>query len=135
VLRRWRNPSRVLACPGGPLLPSGFTIDQPLRTPMNFRHASCRRRSARPGAVRRAQSGAALRGVIVAAGLVAAVVLQLAGPRLQCRLADLVGIDAMAPSAAPAMHPAMPSCGSPSGANPAHPCKVATAAAGTAPVI
>jgi hypothetical protein len=28
-----------------------------------------------------------------------------------------------------------PSCGSPSGANPMHPCKVATATAGVAPVI
>ena len=103
---------------------------------MTARHDSCRRRFARPGSVRRAQSGAALRGVIVATGLVAAVALQLAGPRLQCRLADLVGIDAVAPSAAPAMHPApTPSCGSPSGANPMHPCKVAAAAAGTAPVI
>jgi hypothetical protein len=103
---------------------------------MTPRHDSHRRRCARPGSVRRAQSGAALRGVIVATGLVAAVALQLAGPRLQCRLADLVGIDAVAPSAAPAMPPAsMPSCGSPSGANPMHPCKVAFASAGTAPVI
>ena len=73
-----------------------------------------------------------MRGVIVATGLVAAVVLQLAGPRLQCRLADLVGI----PSAAPAMAPAStPACGSPSGANPMHPCKVAVAIAAPAPVI
>jgi len=72
-----------------------------------------------------------MRGVIVATGLVAAVVLQLAGPRLQCRLADLVGISAMAPSAAPVMAPAStPSC-----ANPMHPCKVAVATAGIAPVI
>ena len=71
--------------------------------------------------------------MIVAAGIVAALVLQLAGPRLQCRLADLVGIPT---SAAPVMAPAStPSCGSPSGANPMHPCKVAFAAAGTAPVI
>ena len=69
----------------------------------------------------------------MAAGIVAALVLQLAGPRLQCRLADLVGIPT---SAAPVMAPAStPSCGSPSGANPMHPCKVAFAAAGTAPVI
>jgi len=73
-----------------------------------------------------------MRGVIVAAGLVAAVVLQLAGPRMQCRLADLVGL----PSAAPVMAPAStPGCGSPSGANPMHPCKVAIAIVGTAPVI
>ena len=103
---------------------------------MTTRLASCRRRSPRPGSVRRAQGGAAVRGVIVATGIVAAVVLQLAGPRLQCRLADLVGISAMAPSAAPVMAPAStPSCGSPSGANPMHPCKVATATAGVAPVI
>ena len=103
---------------------------------MTTRLASNRRRSPRPGSVRRAQGGAAGRGVIVATGLVAAVVLQLAGPRLQCRLADLVGISAMAPSAAPVMAPAStPSSGSPSGANPMHPCKVATATAGIAPVI
>ena len=65
---------------------------------MTPRLAANRRRFPRPGSVRRAQSGAAVRGVIVATGLVAAVVLQLAGPRLQCRLADLVGISAMAPS-------------------------------------
>jgi hypothetical protein len=103
---------------------------------MTARLASSRRRFPRPGPVRPAQGGAAVRGVIVATGLVAAVVLQLAGPRLQCRLADLVGIGAMAPSAAPAMAPAStPSCGSPSGANPMHPCKVVTATAGIAPVI
>ena len=73
-----------------------------------------------------------MRGVIVATGLVAAVVLQLAGPRLQCRLADLMGVPAAAPVMAPA---STPSCGSPSGANPMHPCKVVTAAAGSAPVI
>lgn len=74
--------------------------------------------------------------MIVATGIVAALVLQLAGPRLQCRLADLVGIPT---SAAPVMAPAStPSCGSPSGANPMHPCKVAAATSamvGTAPVI
>jgi hypothetical protein len=99
---------------------------------MNTRHTADRRRALRIGAGRRAQGGAAMRGVIVATGLVAAVVLQLAGPRLQCRLADLVGV----PTAAPVMAPAStPSCGTPSGANPMHPCKVATAAAGSAPVI
>ena len=104
---------------------------------MNTRLTANRRRVPRHGARRRAQGGAAVRGLIVAAGLVAAVVLQLAGPRLQCRLADLMGIDAMAPSAAPMKAPA-PSCGSPSGANPMHSCKVviATAAATfSAPVI
>ena len=92
-----------------------------------------RRRAQRAASVRGAQGGAAARGVIVATAIVAALVLQLAGPRLQCRLADLVGIPT---SAAPVMAPAStPSCGSPSGANPMHPCKVATAAFGTAPVI
>ena len=101
--------------------------------PTNTRINTDRRRASRSGAVRRAQGGSAVRGVVVATGLVAAVVLQLAGPRLQCRLADLVG----APSAAPVMAPAStPSCGSPSGANPMHPCsKVVTAATATAPVI
>jgi hypothetical protein len=95
-----------------------------------------RRRFPRHGSVRRAQGGAAARGVIVATALVAAVVLQLAGPRLQCRLADLMGIDMKAPSAAPVMAPAStPSCGSPSGTNAMHPCKVVIAAAGTAPVV
>jgi hypothetical protein len=102
---------------------------------MNTRLTANRRRALRTGAGRRAQGGAVVRGVIVATGLVAAVVLQLAGPRLQCRLADLVG----APSAAPVMAPAStPSCGWPSGANPMHPCKVATLAdadAESAPVI
>ena len=99
---------------------------------MTSRLASNRRRALRAGAGRRAQGGAVVRGVIVATGLVAAVVLQLAGPRLQCRLADLVGV----PSAAPVMAPAStPSCGSPSGVNPMHPCKVAVATAGLAPVI
>ena len=106
---------------------------------MTPRLTANRRHALRAGAARRAQGGAAARGVIVATALVAAVVLQLAGPRLQCRLADLMGIDAMAPSAAPVMRPAStPSCGSPSGANPMHPCKVATATAAViapAPVI
>lgn len=100
---------------------------------MTSRLTANRRRALRAGSARRAQGGAAARGVIVATGIVAALVLQLAGPRLQCRLADLVGIPT---SAAPVMAPAStPSCGSPSGANPMHPCKVAFAAAGTAPVI
>jgi len=68
----------------------------------------------------------------VAAGLVAAVALQLAGSRLQCRLADLVGTPVAAPAVAPA---SMPSCGSSSDGNSMHPCKVAVATAGTAPVI
>ena len=99
---------------------------------MNTRPTIDRRRASRPASVRRTQGGTAARGVVVASGIVAALVLQLAGPRLQCHLADLVG----APSAAPVMMPAStPSCGSPSGANPMHPCKVAAAAAGFAPVI
>jgi len=73
-----------------------------------------------------------MRGVIVATGLVAAVVLQLAGPRLQCRLADLVGVPAAAPVMAPASTPA---CSTPSGANPMHSCKVTIASAEKAPVI
>ena len=103
---------------------------------MNPHTCANRRRALRHGSVRRVQSGAAVRGVVVALGLVAAVVLQLAGPRLQCRLSDLVGIDGLAPSAAPVMAPAStPSCGSPSGANPMHPCKVAAATFGIAPVV
>ena len=102
---------------------------------MNIRLTADRRRVLRSGAGRRAQAGSVVRGVVVATGLVAAVVLQLAGPRLQCHLADLVGI----PSAAPVVAPAStPSCGSQSGANPMHPCKVViatAAAAGFAPVI
>ena len=106
---------------------------------MNHRHTANRRRAPRAGSVRPAQGGTAARGVIVATGIVAALVLQLAGPRLQCRLADMMGIDALAPSAAPVMAPASaPGCASPSGANPMHPCKVAfatPATAGTAPVV
>ena len=99
---------------------------------MNTRPTIDRRRVSRPASVRRPQGGTAARGAIVAAGIAAALALQLAGPRLQCHLADLVG----APSAAPVVMPAAtPSCGSPSGANPMHPCKVAAAAAGFAPVI
>jgi hypothetical protein len=61
---------------------------------------------------RRAQRGGAARGVLVATGLVAAVTLQLAGPQLQCRLATLVGISRIAPSAMPAsMAAPMPSHG------------------------
>ena len=103
---------------------------------MNPRHTANRRRALRAGSVRPAQGGTAARGVIVATGIVAALVLQLAGPRLQCRLADLMGIAALAPSAPAVMAPASaPGCASPSGANPTHPCKVAAATAGTAPVI
>ncbi len=91
-----------------------------------------RRRALRGGPVRRAQRGSAVRGLVVATGLVAAIGLQLGGSRLQCHLAGIVG----APSAAPVVAPAAtPSCGSPSGANPMRPCKVATATAGNAPVI
>jgi|EndMetStandDraft_4_1072995.scaffolds.fasta_scaffold06807_6 hypothetical protein len=96
---------------------------------MNARNTSSRPRSLRRVSLRRVQSGFAARGVVVAVGLVAAVVLQLAGPRLQCRLADLVG--AGAPHAVPAAAPApMPACGTTeSDAAPMRPCKVATMAA------
>ena len=99
---------------------------------MKPRLTANRRRVSRIGSVRPAQGGTAARGVIVATGIVAALVLQLAGPRLQCRLADLVG----APSAAPAPAPAsMPSCGTPaSDADPMRPCKVAEVAS-AAPVV
>ena len=104
---------------------------------MTPRLAAYRRHAPLGASARRAQAGVAGRGVIVAMGLVAAVALQLAGPRLQCRLADLMGIDALSPAAAPAMPPASTApCSSPSGANPMHPCKVATATtAGVAPAI
>jgi hypothetical protein len=94
---------------------------------MNARITPPRRRLPRRVSPRRVQSGTAARGVVVAVGLVAAVGLQLAGPRLQCRLADLVG----APSAVPAAAPApMPACGTAeSDAAPMRPCKVATMAA------
>src|SRR3569833_112677 len=48
---------------------------------------------------RRAQRGGAERGVLVATGLAAAEIQQLAGPQLQCRLASLVGIAGIAPAA------------------------------------
>jgi hypothetical protein len=99
---------------------------------MITRFTAPRRRVPRAGSVRLVQRGSALRGAIVAAGLVAAVALQLAGPRLQTRLADLVGAPGAAPVTAPA---STPSCGAPSADNPMHPCKVAVAIAGTAPVI
>ncbi len=95
---------------------------------MNTRPATHRRRIPRAGGwVRRVQGGTATRGVIVVAAIAAALALQLAGPRLQCRLADLVGVPAAAPVPMPAPA-AMPSCGSPSGANPMHSCKVARVA-------
>ena len=87
---------------------------------------TCRRRVLRAGAVRAAQRGSAARGLIVALGLVAAVALQLAGPRLQCRLAGLVGLPGATPAPAPA---SMPSCGTPAAGNSMRPCKVATMAA------
>ena len=99
---------------------------------MTARQTTLRRRASRSAWVRPAQRGSAVRGAIVAAGLVAAVALQLAGSRLQCRLADLVGTPVAAPAVAPA---SMPSCGSSSEGNSMHPCKVAVATAGTAPVI
>ena len=89
---------------------------------------------------RRFQRGSVVRGAIVATALVGALGLQLAGPRLQCRLAAMVGIEWVAPGAmpmaAPMPSPSSSSCGSASGVYPAHPCKVATAAfSGTAPTI
>jgi hypothetical protein len=51
---------------------------------------------------RRSQRGGAVRGILVVTGLAAAVALQLAGPQLQCRLASLVGIAGIAPTAVPA---------------------------------
>jgi hypothetical protein len=91
-----------------------------------------RRRDSRPESVGRVSAGAAARGVIVATGLAAAIVLQLAGSRLEDRLADLMGTSSATPVAPSA---STPGCGSSSGDNPMHACKVATAAAGTAPVI
>jgi hypothetical protein len=80
--------------------------------------------------MRARQGGEAVCGVLVATAIVAAIALQVAGPRLQCRLADLVGITALAPSAVPAAAIA------PSPSYPMHPCKVAFATrSGTAPVI
>jgi len=93
---------------------------------MNARITPPRPRTTRRVSLRRVQRGTAARGVVVATGLVAAVVLQLAGSRLQCRLADLVGAPSVAPAATPA---SMPSCGTPeSDAAPMRPCKVATMA-------
>ncbi len=88
---------------------------------------------------RRFQRGSIVRGAIVATALVGALGLQLAGPRLQGRLAAMAGIEWVAPGAmpmvAPTPSPSMSSpCGSPSAAS--HPCKVADAAGnGTAPAI
>ena len=94
---------------------------------MNARITPPRRRSPRRVSPRRVQRGTATRGLVVLAGLVAAVVLQLAGSQLQCPLADLVGAHGAA--AAPASG-SMPSCGTPeSNAAPMRPCKVATMAA------
>lgn len=95
---------------------------------MTARPIAHRRRAQRAALARLVQRGTAARGVIVAVALVAAVVLQLAGPRLQCRLADLVGVPNMAPTPAPAAA-SMPSCGTPAADNSMRPCKVATMAA------
>ena len=85
---------------------------------------------------RRFQRGSIVRGAIVAAALAGALGLQLAGPRLQSRLAAMAGIGWVAPGAVPMASPSSSPCGSPSAASPMHPCKVADAtAAGTAPVI
>lgn len=98
---------------------------------MKSLHNLARRRAPRVVATRRVQ-GMAVRGAIVAAGLVAAVALQLVGPGLQCRLADLVGAPGVAPAPVPT---SMPSCGTPtSDAMPMRPCKVATMAS-AAPVV
>jgi len=98
---------------------------------MNSLPTFARRRAPRAVASRRVQ-GMVARGALVAAGLVAAVALQVVGPRLQCRLADLVGAPGAAPAPAPA---AMPLCGTPSSdAMPERPCKVATMAS-SAPVV
>ena len=107
---------------------------------MTARTMPPRRRSPRRVPSCRVQAGTAARGAVVAAGLAAAVALQVAGPRLQCRLADLVGVSSLAPSAAPAVVPAsMPSCSSPSGSGAMHSCKVAMAwsadSAGNAPIL
>ena len=56
---------------------------------------------------RHAQRGALCRGVLVLLGIVAAVVLQVAGPRLQGGLAGLFGLQGLAP--APASASALPS--------------------------
>ena len=94
---------------------------------MNARITPPRRRSPRRVSPRRVQNGSAARGVVVAVGLVAAVALQLAGPRLQCRLADLVGVPSAVRAAVPAR---IPACGTAqSDAAPMRPCKVATMAA------
>ena len=98
---------------------------------MNSLSTFARRRAPRAVASRRVQ-GMVARGALVAAGLVAAVAMQLAGPRLQCRLADMVGAPAAVPAVAPA---SMPSCGSWSDAGVPHSCKVAVATAGNAPAI
>ena len=86
---------------------------------------------------RRFQRGSIVRGAIVVTALAGALGLQLAGPRLQSRLAAMAGIGWVAPGAVPmAPMPSSSPCGSPSAASPMHPCKVANAtAAGTAPVI
>jgi hypothetical protein len=70
--------------------------------------------------------GVASRGLVVAVALVGAVALQLAGPRLQCRLAAISGIARVAPAAPEPMPPA-PSCGAASRGVAMHPCKLAVA--------
>lgn len=77
----------------------------------------------------RFQRGSIVRGAMVATALVGALGLQLAGPRLQCRLAALVGIAWTAPEAMP-MAPTPASsmsapCGSQSSGMSSYPCKVA----------
>ena len=74
---------------------------------------------------RRLARGVASRGFVVAVALVGAVALQLAMPRLQCRLASISGIARVAP-AAPEPMPPSPSCGNSRGVA-MHPCKLAAA--------
>ena len=74
---------------------------------------------------RRLARGVASRGFVVAVALVGAVALQLAGPRLQCRLASISGIARVAP-ATPEPMPPSPSCGNSRGVA-MHPCKLAAA--------
>jgi len=61
---------------------------------------------------RRAQRGAVARGVLVAVAVLGGLALQVAGPQLQTRLASLVGIARLAPTAASAgMNTPMPAHG------------------------
>jgi len=97
------------------------------------------RRPQRRGLSSRARGGVS-NGMLVAAALVAALALQVAGPRLQGRLASLVGVQGIAPASPMPMPMPMPAsgagCGGGAGAPASHPCKLANAGgAGRAPVI